>query len=103
MKKFVILVAVLVMVFALTIPAAASGFGPGGGMGSATTGGQPGGRGTFVIVGKITEIGSRLSYYRCAARQQVGPADHRNSSNLEGNRPDVHLIQEWLNDYPDQL
>lgn len=58
MKKLVVLLAVLVMVFALTIPAAASGFGPGGGMGSATTGGQPGGRGTFVFVGKITEIGT---------------------------------------------
>jgi hypothetical protein len=58
MKKLVVLLAVLVMVFTLTIPAAASGFGPGGGMGSAITGGQPGGRGTFVIVGKITEIGT---------------------------------------------
>ncbi len=58
MKKLVVLLAVLVMVFALTIPAAASGFGPGGGMGSATSRGQPGGRGTFVIVGKITEIGT---------------------------------------------
>jgi hypothetical protein len=58
MKKIAILFAVLVMVFAFTIPAAANGFGPGGGMGSGTTQGQPGGRGTFVIVGTITDLGT---------------------------------------------
>ncbi len=58
MKKIAVLFAVLVMLFAFTIPAAANGFGPGGGMGSGTTQGQPGGRGTFVIVGTITNLGT---------------------------------------------
>ena len=56
MKKIGILFVALVLAFAFTLPAAASGMGPGGGMGSATTGGQPGGRGTFVIVGTITNL-----------------------------------------------
>jgi hypothetical protein len=58
MKKIGILFAVLVLAFAFTFPAAANGFGPGGGMGSGNTQGQPGGRGTFVIVGTITDLGT---------------------------------------------
>jgi hypothetical protein len=58
MKKIGILFAVLVLAFAFTFPAAANGFGPGGRMGSGNTQGQPGGRGTFVIVGTITDLGT---------------------------------------------
>jgi hypothetical protein len=63
MKKLAVLFAVLVMVFAFTIPAAAGGLDRGGCMGSASTctgtgQGQQGFPGMFVIVGKISDLGT---------------------------------------------
>jgi hypothetical protein len=81
MKKIVILLVVLVIVFAFTIPASAGGNGPGsgigpgdgtgpvgglgpiggtdsGGKGSGSGQGQQGARGIFIMVGEITAIGT---------------------------------------------
>jgi hypothetical protein len=74
MKKFAVLFAVLVMVFAFTIPAAASGFGPGGGMGSGTIQGQQGGRGTFVIVGNVAKIGTNSVTIEVLRGNRLGQA-----------------------------
>jgi hypothetical protein len=74
MKKIFILFVVLVMVFAFAIPAAANGFGPGGGMGSGTTQGQPGGRGTYVIVGTITNLGTNSVSINVVRGNRLGQA-----------------------------
>ena len=81
MKKIVVLVVILLMVFAITIPASAGGYGPAGGIGPgdgtgpigglgpvgglhsgnaapASSQAQPGSRGTYVMVGKIAALGT---------------------------------------------
>jgi hypothetical protein len=63
MKKIGIFIVILVMVFAFTIPAAAGGHVGGSGNVSSSSGtgmgqGLPGGRGTFVMVGTITALGT---------------------------------------------
>jgi hypothetical protein len=62
MKKMIILLAVLVLTFALVIPASANGNGPAAGRkGAAGPGfgsGQPAAAGTFTFAGTITTIGA---------------------------------------------
>jgi hypothetical protein len=81
MKKIVVLVVILLMVFAITIPASAGGYGPAGGIGPgdgtgpigglgpvgglhsgnaapASSQAQPGSRATYVMVGKIAALGT---------------------------------------------